>query len=107
MVHGHKKTFVSIAPQPGRIAPKLLSLVFGLGTPLCSSTCRKIPPNLRIVEKIVARLKYSLVILTEEELRAIFPKQLLLWALMLAGMASTRNVEEDWFLGLLENLWGC
>jgi hypothetical protein len=37
---------------------------------------RKTPPNSRIVEKIVARLKYSLVILTEEGLWVIFLKRL-------------------------------
>jgi hypothetical protein len=29
-----------------------------------------------------------------------------LWVLILAGTASTGNVEEDWFLGLLKNQWG-
>ena len=62
---------------------------------------RQTPPNSQTVEKLTGRLKYSLQILTQDELWVHFPTELLLWMVVIAGTACAGRIEELWFCQLL------
>jgi Fungal specific transcription factor domain len=62
------------------------------------------PPRSKIVEKLVSRHKYSLQILTPEELWIHFPPHFLLWSLVIANIASAGHPDRWWLLQLLKTL---
>jgi hypothetical protein len=65
---------------------------------------RKTPPSSQTVEKLVRRAKFSLQILTPDELRVHFPPLFLLWVLVMAGIASSRHTDRLWLLQTLKRL---
>jgi hypothetical protein len=65
---------------------------------------RKTPPSSQIVEKLVRRAKFSLQILTPDELWVHFPPLFLLWVLVMAGIASARHTDRLWLLQTLKRL---
>lgn len=65
---------------------------------------RKTPPTSQIVEKLVRRCKFSLVILTAEELWIHFPPKFLLWVLVVSSIASAGHADRLWFLQTLKQL---
>lgn len=67
---------------------------------------RKTPAGSRVVQKLVARSKISLLNLTREEMWSHFPPKLLLWALFIAGIASVGCTERLWFSEILGQLRG-
>ncbi|KAE8447010.1 hypothetical protein EG329_011144 [Mollisiaceae sp. DMI_Dod_QoI] len=63
-------------------------------------------PNSRrvTVDKVAARLRYSLKILTPTELWFDFPPNFLLWVLVIAGVAAEGHPDRKWLLHLLSQL---
>lgn len=59
-----------------------------------------------IVDKVAARLRYSIKILTPTELWVDFPSQFLLWVLVIAGAAADGHPDRKWLAGLLSELRG-
>lgn len=64
---------------------------------------RRTPAGSRVLEKLVARFKISLLNLTAEEMWSHFPPKLLLWAVFIAGIASF-GVERLWVSKLVARL---
>jgi Fungal specific transcription factor domain len=65
---------------------------------------RKTPPSSQIVEKLVRRAKFSMQILTPEELWIYFPHRFLLWVLIIVGIASAGHGDRLWLLQTLKQL---
>ena len=65
---------------------------------------RQTPTSSQIVEKLARRLKFSLRILTPEELWDHFPPRFLLWVLVVANIASTGHADRLWLLQTLKQL---
>jgi hypothetical protein len=65
---------------------------------------RRTPTSSQTVEKLGSRLRFSLQILTPEELWVYFPAQLLLWCLFIAGIASTGHLDRLRLLQTLKRL---
>jgi hypothetical protein len=65
---------------------------------------RKTPTSSQTVEKLGRRLRYSLQILTPEELWDYFPAQLLLWCLVIASIASAGHLDRLRLLQTLKRL---
>ncbi|KAF8848972.1 hypothetical protein BDZ45DRAFT_252598 [Acephala macrosclerotiorum] len=59
-----------------------------------------------VVDKVAARLRYSLKILTPTELWVDFPPKFLLWVLVIAGAATDGHPDRKWLAGLLSRLKG-
>jgi DNA-binding GntR family transcriptional regulator len=62
------------------------------------------PTSSQIVEKLARRLKFSLRILTPEELWDHFPPRFLLWVLVVASIASAGHADRAWLLQTLKQL---
>ncbi|KAE9366937.1 hypothetical protein N431DRAFT_351125 [Stipitochalara longipes BDJ] len=65
---------------------------------------RKTPPTSQIVEKLVRRAKFSIRILTPEELWIHFPPRFLLWGLVIANVAAAGHADRVWLLQILKQL---
>ena len=65
---------------------------------------RKTPPTSQIVEKLARRAKFSLQILTPNELWVHFPPKFLLWALVVANVAAAGHVDREYLLRILKQL---
>jgi len=65
---------------------------------------KETPKSSQILEKLVRRYKYSLQLLTPEELWIHFPPQYLLWSLVMASIASADHADRWWLLRLLKQL---
>jgi hypothetical protein len=64
---------------------------------------RKVPVGSRVLEKLVARFKISLLSLTSVEMWIHFPPKLLMWALFIAGTTSL-GADRLWLGELLSQL---
>jgi Fungal specific transcription factor domain len=65
---------------------------------------RKTNPGSQIVEKVARRSKFSLKILTFEELWVHFPPRFLLWALVVTNVASAGHADRLWLMQTLKAL---
>lgn len=59
-----------------------------------------------VVDKVAARGRYSLKILNPTELWDDFPRKLLLWVLLISGVAADEHPDRRWLLVLLSQLRG-